>query len=114
MTDFGNCTSAGAFPDQTAAIDGKARELLCRFQKLSVEIDSISSSLQPIIILLEACCSVEGSSEHAGSDDVCKRSELEKRWIGIFEKQGLLTPGRQGKLQISAEGARKLDLLIGL
>lgn len=114
MTDFGNCTSAGAFPDRTAAIYDKARHLLCRFQKLSLEIDSISLSLQPIKILLEACSGVESGSEHVGSDDVCKRSDLEKRWISIFERQGLLTLGRQGKLQISAKGARKLDLLISL
>lgn len=99
--------------DNVKSIYSSAKEALTKLQNLSDEIEDIRSSLQPLSILLEACCNTWKNSETSGNliffPKPSLRSDVEERWVKIFVYRGLIRIDSKGNANITDNGLIKIQ-----
>ncbi|WP_206240898.1 hypothetical protein [Novosphingobium terrae] len=94
----------------------KAREMLEKVCALSEGIGVIDQSLRPLKILLEALSarppSRKGAELKLFFAGRAQRSDMDKRWISILIREGLVEEDAQGRLRLSDEGARRIVTIL--
>ncbi|WP_068089264.1 hypothetical protein [Novosphingobium rosa] len=90
----------------------KARELLAKACALSEGIGVIDQSLRPLKILLEALSPPADTEPTAFFGAAPQRSDMDRRWIAILAKEGLIEIDAQGRLRLLDEGARRIAAVL--
>lgn len=103
----------------------QARALLEKACALPEGIAVIEQSLRPLRILLEALSahrpSADAPSPDAPSPDggaphlffaEGQRSDIDRRWIAILAKEGLIEVDATGRLHLLEEGARRIAAVL--
>ncbi len=97
----------------------QARALLEKACALSEGIAVIEQSLRPLRILLEAL-SAHTSDDAPAPDGAAphlffaegQRSDIDRRWIAILAKEGLIEVDATGRLHLLEEGARRIAAVL--
>jgi hypothetical protein len=99
----------------------KARALLEKVCALSDGIAVIDQSLRPLKILLEALSAhimppTDGSSSNGAEPHLFfaegQRSDIDRRWIAILSKEGLIEVDATGRLHLLEDGARRIAAVL--